>query len=159
MTEAEYKKFTDYEKRIQGQMDIFYKQCGFSIKRNGNTTYDLLLDGIRYEEKIRSEIRDDILVELIQNLPTRSPGWIFTVDAEYLNYIMCEFGEAAIMYKIVFLKFKTWFLSEYFVSCPRGEYIISPKGRGITLNIPVKIGHIPNSLYETSEIIKQLQFI
>lgn len=154
----EKEQFKAFERKIQKQMDIFYKQSGYIIRRDGCKAHDLLIDNTPVEEKIRSEKRADILVEIIQDMVTFNPGWLYTTKAETLNYIMCQDGLAAVLYKIFFPGFKRWLFDTYFKKHWRGIYIISFRGWGLTLNIPIKIWEIPDLIIQEVPIIEQLKF-
>jgi hypothetical protein len=155
---TEKEGFIAFEKRIQSQLDIYYKFHGHAIKRDSKRTHDLFIDGITVEEKIRSQKRNDIAIEIIQDMVSFSPGWLYTTKAIYIHYVMCTDGEAVELYKIDWERFKNWFLSNYCIQYLQGNYIVSPKGWGVTLNILVPISKIPFDFYQRFAIIEQMRF-
>jgi hypothetical protein len=167
----EYNHFTVVEKAIQVQMDKFYYQLGYTVLRQPTRQYDLLINNHPVEEKIRQNIPNspnpdfrngdysDILIEILQDMPSHKPGWINTVKADSLHYVMCQNSAAKHLYIIPFYDFRKWFFDDYLKNNPHGIYIISPKGYGLTLNIPVKIDTIPPNLWKKENVIKQLMLI
>lgn len=144
------KELIDFERRMQEQMNAFYKSKGFTIDRSqANTEFDVILDygandqkrDSYVEEKFRhfnrlENVYDDQLIEIVQDIKTGNLGWYYTTRADSIFYIICVANKPRYMYKLNLLEFKNWFISwlenQGYVRCA-----ISTKGWGITLNIIV----------------------
>lgn len=156
--EIEKTRFIAFEKRIQKQLNIFYQQMGWFMKRDSKKTHDLLEDStIKIEEKIRTKIWADLAIEIIQDLHTADLGWFFKTEAVGLHYVMCEKGEPKILYRIHWPRFKKWYLNKFLPDNRYGKYIISPMGYGLTLNTLVPISKIPEDLFAEYYIQEQLE--
>lgn len=157
INEAEKKAFFQYESAAQKYLDTFYIGRNHHIIRDADKLHDLTLDGKdRIEEKIRSAIRDDILIEIIQDLSTGDAGWFSKMRCDHLHYVMCKDVNTPIpqiLYRIDWEKFKSWFLTTYLKNNSTIMAIPSLRGWGVTINIPVPIKAIPKNLI-TEYLIK-----
>jgi len=161
--ESEKDWFFQYEKAAQKRLDIFYRRRNHQILRDADKLHDLTLDGIdRIEEKIRTSIHDDILVEIIQDLANGDPGWLSKTKCDHLHYVMCQdkdTPEPILLYRITWEKFKTWFIMVYLKNHPTIKAIPSLRGWGATINIPVLIRDIPNDLIYEYRIQQEAVYV
>lgn len=152
--------FTIFERKIQQKLNPIYQGMGYTIIRNGDKGKDLYINSKATEEKIRTEVRKDILIEILQDITSANLGWYYTTKAELLNYVMCNSMEPQLIYWIDWPKFKKWFVEDFLsVISPRGQYIISIRGYGVTLNIPVPIISIPDFLYQKQDLSYQTKLL
>jgi len=150
---AQTRAYTQFERNVQKQLDGFYTSEGYQILRRGTKTYDLLLDGAPIEEKIRSKERSDILIEVVQDIVTGSPGWFTTVEATRLHYVMCEYGTPVVIFILDWPSFKEWYISHYLPEHQQGRYVVSLEGWGATVNLVVPINAIPEYVMVKHELI------
>jgi len=146
-----YKEFVVREKAAQVGVDQWYASRGWTSARDkACKLFDCVLSrGVNQhtvEEKFRSRIRDDILIELIQDANTGELGWFFTTGCDYLHYIMAGEGGRTILYRIEWPGFKAWLLQDP----KRFEYgtKVSADGYGMTINIVVPIKVIPETIIQ-----------
>ena len=128
-------EFFAFEKKNQKFFDDYYKKKGWKFKRiigKENKRFNSLIeiDGKfwRFEEKVRSTDYNDLLVELVQDIATKSPGWLYYTEADYILYSM-----PSSFYVVTFGKLKSHIKnngSDY-------DFIISKKGWGETVNIAI----------------------
>ena len=140
----------DYNLKIERKrrpfFDTLYEDMGLEIvDRDQNKFWDLRLKRddciFTVEEKAREQTWDDIYVEIVQDTNTNSPGWIYYCKADRLVYGM--FGDPIKVYWIKLKEFQVWFEGHeqfYGIGPP------SKEGWGHTLNKPIPITHIPNSI-------------
>jgi len=134
-------------------MEKFYESKGcFCDWKVSDKQKDVLLTYQGKETTVELKYRfdkifPDILIELIQDITTNNSGWFFECRADRLHYVICVDEKLKYFYDIKFNKFKAWF-SEYLTKRPSGKYIISTKGYGITLNVPVPLSDIPTNIYK-----------
>ncbi len=116
----QFSEFREFEERLQFWMDNFYKGLGYKIiNRKGNIKRDLILGGksgktIKVEEKYRTRVWKDFLVELLQDvIPPMNPynmGWLYQSRSEQLINIFCESIDAEKperIYSVDMSKFKS----------------------------------------------------
>jgi len=115
--------------------DSYYKKKGWPCKRirgPENKKYNCLveIDGKKwkFEEKARAEDYGDFLVELIQDIETKSPGWLYYCEADYILY-----STPGCFYAINFHKLKK-FMKRHGHKYP---IKVSEKGWGKTTNAAV----------------------
>ena len=127
--------FFEFERENRKLFDDFYRSKGWACKRiygKENKKYDceLLIDGnkVKVEEKFRSKVWPDCLVETIQDTKTNSPGWIYYTKADYILY-----GMGNEIYSLDAQKLRN------FVENHKDAFNkkISRKGWGITENIAI----------------------
>lgn len=147
MTKEEKLLFYKAERAAQLILDKWYIGRGHTVDRTTSCKlYDCILDNTtKVEEKIRSRLRTDIIIEMIQDIKSNASGWYFETGCDYLHYV---FIDAGIIYRIKWAKFKKWYIDSYLTINKHGSYIISPRGWGITLNLIVPLGAIPNTIAE-----------
>ena len=155
MSREEVDKNFDFEKSMNPYMDKYYKKLGFSIDWNGNKEYDCILhkenkSPVKVELKYRKQIFNDILVEIIQDIETNHPGWLYTSDSRYLHYVICT-PLPKYYYSIKFKLFKKLFFEN--IKIKKIKFILSKKGWGLTLNIPINVFEIPDHIMKKIDII------
>ena len=149
----ETQEYFNLENKMNKLMEKFYESKGcFCDWTVSDKQKDVLLTHqgkkTTVELKYRfDKIFPDILIELIQDINTNNPGWFFECKADKLHYVICVDEKPKYFYNIKFDKFKDWF-SKYLTKRPSGKYIISTKGYGITLNVPVPLSDIPIDIYK-----------
>ena len=86
-----------YEREKQKFFNKFYQERNWPYKRifgKENKKYDcvILIDGkwIKVEEKHRIKIWPDMAVELVQDIKTNNPGWLYYTEADWIFYGMGE---------------------------------------------------------------------
>jgi hypothetical protein len=147
--ESEKQEFYKLEREIQGLLDDWYLSRGYAVDRSlACRKFDCMLQGRRIEEKIRDGVRDDVLIEIVQDLRTNAPGWFYTTGCHYLHYVFTEQRKLALILRFRYKKFKAWLLDEYWQK-PFGKYQVSVKGWGVTLNLVVPTVDIPTELLES----------
>ncbi len=148
----ETQEYFNLENKMNKLMKEFYESkdcfCDWSVS---DRQKDVLLTYQKKKTTVELKYRfdkifPDILVELIQDINTNNSGWFFECEADRLHYVICIDEKPKYFYDIKFKKFKTWF-SEYLTKRTSGKYIISIKGFGITLNVPVPLSDIPTNIY------------
>lgn len=150
---AEVKKYTAFEGLMQKQLDTWYASRGFTVDRTiACKQYDCLVGRFRVEEKIREGVKHDVLIEIIQDLPSKNLGWFYTCDCDYLHYVFTSENRLIKILSFRFIEFKSWLLSIYWTGKLFGEYQISTKGFGLTLNLVIPISHIPPTLLSNHTI-------
>jgi len=146
-------KIAFYEKEREGQrlLDLYYISRKHEVDRSGSCKdFDCILDRTeKVEEKIRSKERKDLLIEVIQDMSTYSPGWFYETKCDYLHYVFMNDTGTKItsFYRFDWPKLKGWFIGKYLKTKHFPESIVSTKGWGITLNISVPIDQIPSYMY------------
>lgn len=153
---AYFDEKTQTEFRAQGVMDAWYIQYGFEIvNRDGNKKRDLVLarDGkqIRIEEKYREKDYGDLLIELVQDLVSNNPGWLYAESMDRLCYVILDGYRPKTIYWIDWIKFKDW-LFTYLSINKIQKAIISPAGYGLTLNLSIAWDKIPGDLCKKFEL-------
>lgn len=147
MTELEKQEFIKFERKIQRQLDDWYKSKGWMPDRTVSCRhFDLTLNGTTVEEKIRQEIHSDILVEIIQDMVTNDPGWFYVSDAKLLHYVFAMDSNLEKLLCLNLPEFKKWLKNDWWHNHLSGSYKISTKGWGLTLNLVVPINYIPDGL-------------
>jgi hypothetical protein len=149
MTEKEKQEFFDFERYAQQILDGYYESKNHTVDRTtACKLYDCIMDGVdKVEEKIRQEEHNDILVEVIQDMVTYSPGWFYETRCDYLHYVFMNDTKISRFLRIDWNKFKGWCLSKYFIDNKHPYSVISPKGWGVTVNFSIPIKDIPKYLY------------
>ena len=86
-----------FEDRMNKYMDKLYRFHEHEIIWNGDRQKDvtLIIDGEKklIEHKYRyfpHKIWNDILVEIVQDIPSNEKGWIHECQADILTYIICQ---------------------------------------------------------------------
>lgn len=148
MTHEEKLQFYKIEKEAQSILDKWYMSRGHSVDRSTSCKlYDCIIDGSeKVEEKIRGRKRDDIVIEVIQDVTTNSLGWYFETGCDYLHYVFMDSG---VLHRIKWIDFKNWWESVYLIKNKQGSYIVSPRGWGTTINLVVPISFIPSEILFT----------
>lgn len=122
-----------FEKEKQEVFNKFYKENNWPYKRifgKDNKKYDcvVLIGGVwvKIEEKFRSRNWSDMAVELIQDIKTNSPGWLYYTEADLILYGM---GNRIYLVKVQKLR--------EFVEKHKDKFNtkVSEKGWGITTNL------------------------
>ena len=117
--QKQYDEFKEFEERLQFWMNNFYEGLGYKIiNRKGNIKRDLILarslgKPVKVEEKYRTKVWDDFLVELLQDIvPPMNPynlGWLYQSRSEQLINIFCDSIDAekpTKIYSVNMAKFK-----------------------------------------------------
>jgi len=147
MTEQEKREFFKFEKTSQQAIDKYYTLRGHTVDRSVSCiSYDCILDGkVKVEEKIRQVERSDILIELIQDAVSYSPGWFYETKCDYLHYIFMDGTGTSIarFIRLNWSQFKNWVFTDFLKNNKHPHSVISDKGWGITVNISVPISTIP----------------
>lgn len=160
--------FRDFETKMQKWMDTtVYPIMGSADRSEETDKHDLIVEvgnrSIKIEEKFRTSIFDDFLVELLGDV--RHPlidqgtekfvhhkiGWFYYCDADYLMYAMCDSPlaeEANEIYSVDMKKLKTLF-PEFIKNNTYTIPLLSKKGIGYSLNIA-----IPWSVLEMNSVAK-----
>lgn len=150
---AEFADNAQMEYRAQGIMDNWYMKNGFEIvSREGTRERDLILsmngNHLKIEEKYRRKDYGDFLIELIQDIPSNSPGWFYTENPDRLVYIIVDNEEKPVsIYWVKFRDFKTW-ICEYLETYKIQKAVISPAGWGLTMNLAIPWRCIDKELYK-----------
>ncbi len=157
MNREEVNKYFEFEKSMNTYMDKYYKNLGFSIDWDGNKEYDCILhkenkSPVKVELKYRKKIYNDILVEVIQDMKTNHPGWLYTSNSRYLHYVICT-KKPEYYYSLKFKLFKKWFFEH--IKSNKVSFIISKKGWGLTLNMPISVFKIPDNIIKKIDIISR----
>ena len=128
-------EFLEFEKKHRKFFDDYYKKKGWNFQRitgKENKRFNSLveIDGKKwkFEEKVRSANYNDLLVELVQDTATNSPGWLYYCEADYILYSM-----PSDFYVVTLGKLKNYVRNYGSKYC----FIISEKGWGKTLNIAI----------------------
>lgn len=148
-------EFVQFEQDGQELLDLFYAGLGWSVNRGSACReYDVLLSKgeltYKIEEKIRRHDYGDLLLEIIQDVPSGNPGWFAETRCDYLVYAVVE-GNG--LKRVVFCNWpgvKGWCVSSYLPKSKRHE--CSSKGYGLTLNIPIRFSEIPDHLYKVYDV-------
>lgn len=156
-TTAEYQA---REQACQQVMDYHYNWRGHEIiSREGTREYDLVIRNRGYgepekvEEQFRSQFYGDLLIELMQDIPTRKQGWYYETRCDYLHYVVCPAWEQIeYYYRLNWRRFRKWMESHYFRENNRPHMQTSIQGYGTTLNICVPVSAIPPLLYTRIEV-------
>jgi hypothetical protein len=144
-------EFFDFEKEERVVADELYQLHNWEIDRSGACEgFDLVLnikgEKIKVEEKFRSGIWEDILVEKTQDTKTESTGWYYYSTADVIVYFMKSNAERRV-YIISFFKLRE--LIDRIMDSLQTK--ISKKGWGITVNWVV-----PLSLLQDRGVIRRL---
>ena len=142
---------TEWEKEIQQKLNkIYVEKLEIDIlNRKGERGYDVVVRNRktlrRYtiEEKIIRHVWDNLSVELIQDIKTNNLGWIYTCKADILHWVMCNNGEPKVIYRVLFLPFKEWYLENCKNYNPN-TFRIEPEGWGLTLHQLIPPQDIPD---------------
>lgn len=152
------------EKKAQEIIDIFYISNSWMPDRSEACKgYDVKLtpNGSTYkvEEKFRKSKdgeRKDFGIELLQRSETNppQPGWFYTTQSNYIFYVGCTLDwTPTILYTVDWDKFKPWFLNEYLTYINKTPTtFVSPKGIGLSINISIPWGLIPEEYYKRFDI-------
>ena len=144
-------EFYEFENRMSKEMNTLYVKWDWQLSLfKGDKRWDKVvqIDGktVTIEEKHRSQIRDDILIEIIQDTETKSPGWYEYCEADVIIYTMAK-NEKSLkpthVYWIDWPAFKEYFDKEtlkYF------NNIVSKKGWGTTINKVIPLPYIPRRI-------------
>lgn len=144
MTTKEYFK---KEKDSQNLINRFYKSQGWSYDRSGACiTYDLIIEGVKIEEKFRYEDYGDFLIEIIQDVNSCNLGWYYKTEAARIFYVIKD----QVIYSVNWADFKAWLTKEYKALKLRG--IVSIDGYGLTVNISIKWIDVPDYIYKKFEL-------
>ncbi len=152
-----YKQKQQAEYRAQGRIDNWYYAMGFAeVERDADYQHDVTLrrngTRLKVEEKYRDGDFGDLLVEIIQDVVSNGPGWFYTEKFDRLSYIvMDKNGVPVKIYWIKFDEFRNWFFG-YLANKKRVPAILSAKGYGLTLNIPVDWKSIPKGIVQKFDI-------
>ena len=150
-----------FESRMNSKMDRLYKFHEYEIIWNGDRQKDvtLIIDGEKklIEHKYRyfpDKIWNDILVEIVQDIPSNEKGWIYECQADILTYIICQGDKMdeyiTHYYDIQFKEFREWLWG--WISIKRNlQYRTSFSGYGVTLNLAVPLKDIPDYLIKRFE--------
>ena len=157
MNREEVNKYFEFEKSMNPYMDKYYKNLGFSIDWDGNKEYDCILhkenkSPVKVELKYRKKIYNDILVEVMQDMKTNHPGWLYTSNSRYLHYVICT-KKPEYYYSLKFKLFKKWLFEH--IKSNKASFIISKKGWGLTLNMPISVFEIPDNIIKKIDIISR----
>lgn len=146
------KEFFEKEKESRKIVDLFYKSQGWKFDRSrACQTYDVIIEGIKVEEKFRYDDYGDFLIEIMQDVNTCNWGWYYKTEASRIFYVVKDKK----IYSVDWNKFKDWLKKDYFKLRIHGR--VSVQGYGLTVNIAIKWGDIPDCIYKTFELdIKQL---
>lgn len=148
--------FFDFERKVQLRLDEFYISRGRSPDRTqADEFHDVILDGWKIEEKIRGGIWPDVLIEISQDIVSGAIGWFGKTKCDYLHYVFCPDDKTPvpiILYRIKWVTFKEWFIKSYLPAHKSGKYIYSDRGWGATINIPVQISLIPETIINKYKI-------
>ena len=138
------------ERNNQPHADNYYESRAWVIDRKHHTeaSYDLDLDSVPTEEKFREGDFGDLLVEMIQcmvdigNLTPKALGWFYTEKFDRLHYFTGCDPEGKRPPKKLYVianwpAFKKW-LYLYLAQAGQVMCVFSPKGYGLTMNIPIK---------------------
>lgn len=141
-------------RETEGQtlLDAFYRARGYVVDRSvAGREFDLALerDGTHFlvEEKIRSAAYSDVLLELIQDVPSGNRGWFYTEEFDYLVYAVVS-GRALRRVTIIdWPRFRKWLGRVYFDRLReqrrRPSLRVSLEGYGVTVNMVVPMDDIP----------------
>lgn len=128
-------EFFEFEKKKRRFFDAYYRKKNWPFQRivgSENKRYNCLVEiggkKWKFEEKARSEEYGDFLVELVQDTETKSPGWLYYCEADYILYSTPNY-----FYAINFRKLKK------FMEHHGGNYPlrVSTKGWGKTTNAAI----------------------
>ena len=150
-----------FEGRMNKYMDKLYRFHQYEIIWNGDRQKDvtLIIDGEKklIEHKYRyfpHKIWNDILVEIVQDIPSNEKGWIHECQADILTYIICQgdkMNEYIVhYYDIQFKEFRAW-LWEWISQNKNPQFKPCFSGYGVTLNIVVPLNDIPEYLIKRYE--------
>lgn len=150
---SEILDFVAGEAIARGHIDTVYRALGYEIvDRNGTKQYDVILQRgekrLWIEEKFRTQDRNDFLVEILQCIVTREPGWFYTTGASHISYVVCTRQWVPVrFYAVDFVRFKPW-LFEFLETRFFVDALISPRGKGLSLNLCIKWHDIDPDLYK-----------
>lgn len=90
-----FEYFLFLEKKNRPLFNRLYEERGWQLlERSDGKEYDAIIGKGRFtlkvEEKYRPKIWDDILVELVQDIETDSPGWLYYTKVDILLYMMAN---------------------------------------------------------------------
>jgi len=153
-----------HERAMQPFADAFYARRGYLIAtRIGDKKRDLILQSQAgnhqsIEEKFRGAVRDDVLVEIMQDAVSGELGWLYHCQADYLHYIMCpDWQRPTLMYRLAWKPFRSWLLGDYLRRPARPSVITSMKGYGLTINVAVPYAAIPKEMKQRIQIEAEAQ--
>ena len=150
-----------FEGRMNKYMDKIYRFHEHEIIWNGDRHKDvtLIIDGEKklIEHKYRyfpDKIWNDILVEIVQDIPSNEKGWIHECQADILTQIICQgdkMDEYIVhYYDIQFKEFREWLWGWISIN-NKLQYRTCLSGYGVTLNIVVPLNNIPEYLIKRFE--------
>lgn len=144
--------FFEKERESQSLINKFYKSQGWKFDRStAGEAYDVIIEGIKVEEKFRYEDYDDFLIEVIQDVNTCNMGWFYKTQSDRIFYVVKDEK----LYSINWIKFKDWLKNNYTKLKIIGR--VSIQGYGLTVNIAINWIDIPEYLYKIFDIdIRQL---
>lgn len=158
MSEQERRDFFAGERIAQRYADQFYRARGHRVlSRDGCKGWDCIVDiggkPTHVEEKFRTIDRPDLLVEVMQDIATGAPGWLYETRCDVLHYFVVDgHRKPFVLYQLTdWPAFKQWF-SEYVRNTRNLTWIKSNKGWGITVNIAVPFGAIPLELMRKYDV-------
>ncbi len=153
MTEKEKQEFFNFEHYAQKILDDYYTSRNHAVDRTtACKLYDCIIDSqYKVEEKIRQEEHNDVLIEVIQDLVTYSPGWFYETGCDYLHYVFMNNTRIGRFLRLNWIKLKDWCLSDYFINNKHPYSVISPKGWGVTVNFSIPIKDIPKYIINFDE--------
>lgn len=153
MTDQEKQDFFKFEREIQKLLDEWYERRNHKIDRSRSCKqFDLIMDDkFKIEEKIRDCIRDDLLIEIVQDLVTKAPGWFTETECDYLHYVFTKDRKPIKIVRLNWPDFKVWFI-EYLSINKFIQAQISTKGWGCTINLILPINCIDPSLRQILDI-------
>ncbi len=153
---ADFAANQDNESQAQKHLDEFWQNLKVSVDRAGacqdfDAQYTYANSTFRIEEKIRfiGNVRDDILLEIVQALEVPDWGWLTKTPADRLVYVLCGADWIPIkLYSFLLPDLRRWYYQTYLPTHAHGQYICSAKGYGITINLVLPIRDIPKALYK-----------
>lgn len=141
---ANNEEFENYASGIMNQVyRLIWPGCAIDMSSNFLRDKTLTINSSRYfiEEKHRRQVREDMLIEFVQDIITLAPGWFHYNKAKDTVIIYCmfdgDFGELKASYWVELFSLRT------FLGNPRNwKYLRFPppstKGMGVTVNGAVK---------------------
>lgn len=154
---SSYDDFTRNEQAMRPFMDDDYQARGHTIvTRKGSKEYDLILrigNDQRIEEKYRSRVYADLLVEIVQDVVTGDLGWFYKTRCDFLHYIFCpDWVQPTDYWRISWRHFKSWFQRD-FLKQKHHRFVLSQQGYGYTLNIAVPFAAIPDNFKQHVNVL------
>ena len=137
--QLEVNEFVAGEKIAQGHMDKIYGDLGLITDRSkACQAFDCQITKeqktYKIEEKFRQDDYGDFGVELFQCVMEPQLGWYYHVDADYINYVICDHWEPRYGYWVRWRTFKKWMINHLTYN-KKPEVFVSPLGIGLSLNV------------------------